>query len=163
MFFHLNVFYLMYAKVLIASVVGMAIVTRIKNEYLRASVGIPIVALMMFMLLSLSVSAQWVPDRPDYEVLSEGNFYTTASDMNTAIAIAMNTLEYNNAKMHTIKVERSDIDAPIFAHFHRTNEFVYIAYVARTKTGYVVWFRYLPEQRYEFEEEYLILEYEGME
>jgi len=153
----------MYAKVLIASVVGMAIVTRIKNEYLRASIGIPIVALMMFMLLSLSVSAQWVPDRPDYEVLNDGNFYTKASDMNTALSIALNTLEYNNAKMHTLNVDRSDIDAPLYNHFHRNNQFVYIVYVARAKTGYVIWFRYLPEKRYEFEEEYSIIEYEGLD
>lgn len=163
MFFHLNVFYVMYAKVLIASVVGMAIVSRIKNEYLRASIGIPIVALMMFMLLSLSVSAQWRPDRPDYTVVSDGNFYINTNDMATAISTSMSTLNYNGAKLNSINVDKGNIDAPLFSHFHRNNYFVYIAYVARTKTGYVVWFKYLPEKRYEFEEEYVVLEYEGMD
>ena len=155
----------MHAKILIASMVGMAIVTRIKNEYLRASLGIPIVAFIMFMLLSMSVSAQWKPDRTDYEVLSSGNFYTTAHDMNTALSIALNTLEYNGAKMHSLNVNRKDIDTPLFNYFHRSSEAdrVYITYVARTKTGYVIWFRYLPEGPVEFDEEYTILEYEGLD
>ena len=143
--------------------VGMAIVTRIKNEYLRASLGIPIVAFIMFMLLSMSVSAQWKPDRTDYEVLSSGNFYTTAHDMNTALSIALNTLEYNGAKMHSLNVNRKDIDTPLFNYFHREADRVYITYVARTKTGYVIWFRYLPEGPVEFDEEYTILEYEGLD
>ena len=143
--------------------VGMAIVTRIKNEYLRASLGIPIVAFIMFMLLSMSVSAQWKPDRPDYEVLSSGNFYTTAHDMQTALSIALNTLEYNGAKMHSLNVNRKDIDTPLFNYFHREADRVYITYVARTKTGYVIWFRYLPEGPVEFDEEYTILEYEGLD
>ena len=155
----------MHAKVLIASMVGMAIVTRIKNEYVRASFGIPIVAFIMFMLLAMSVSAQWEPDRDDYEVLSDGNFYTTAHDMQTALSIALNTLEYNGAKMHTLNVNRKDDDAPLFNYFHRSSEAdrVYIAYVARTKTGYVIWFRYLPEGAVEFEEEYTIIQYEGLD
>lgn len=155
----------MFTKVLIGSAVGMAAVTRIKNENLRASIGLPLVALMMFSLLSMSVGAQWRPDRPDYEVLSDGNFYTTAHDMQTALSIALNTLEYNGAKMHTLNVNRKEIDAPLFNHFHRSNDKgrVYVAYVARTKTGYVIWFRYLIDEPIEFEEEYIVLEYEGMD
>ena len=143
--------------------VGMAIVTRIKNEYVRASLGIPIVAFIMFMLLSMSVSAQWKPDRPDYEVLNDGNFYTTAHDMNTALSIALNTLEYNGAKMHGLNVNRKEIDTPLFNYFHKSSapDQVYIAYVARTKTGYVIWFRSLPDVPVEFDEEYAVLEYEG--
>lgn len=155
----------MSTKLLIASMVGMAIVTRIKNEYIRASIGVPLVAFIMFMLLAMSVSAQWKPDRPDYEVLSDGNFYTTAHDMNTALSIALSTLDYNGAKMHTLNVNRKDVDSPFFNHFKRDSQpgFVYIAYVARTKTGYVIWFKYLPDEPMEFEEEYVILEYEGVE
>ena len=165
MFFHLNVFYNMHTKFFIVAAVGMIAVKQIKNEYVRASIGIPIVAFMMFMMLSMSVSAQWEPDRDEYEVLSDGNFYTTAHDMQTALSIALSTLEYNGAKMHTLNVNRKDIDAPLFNHFHRPGEVghVYIAYVARTKTGYVIWFRYLPESPVEFEEEYTIIEYEGLD
>jgi hypothetical protein len=65
--------------------------------------------------------------------------------------------------MHTLNVNRKDIDAPLFNHFHRDTQpgFVYIVYVARTKTDYVIWFRYLPEDNYQFEEEYLIIEYDS--
>jgi hypothetical protein len=120
--------------------------------------------ILLILLLTVSTAhAQWKPDRADYEVLNDGNFYTTAHDMQTAIAIALNTLEYNHAKMHTVDVNRKDIDAPIFAHFHQPEKIdtVLISYVARTKTGYVIWFRTLPDEPISFEEEYMILEYEG--
>jgi hypothetical protein len=120
--------------------------------------------LLIFVLATSAANAQWKPDRADYEVLSDGNFYTTAHDMNTALSIALNTLEYNGAKMHTINVNRKDVDAPLFNYFHRDSEpgFVYIIYVARTKTGYVIWFRYLPEGPVDFDEEYTIIQYEGL-
>ncbi|MFM7681494.1 MAG: hypothetical protein ACKO7P_01965 [Bacteroidota bacterium] len=118
--------------------------------------------LLILVLTASTANAQWVTDRPDYEVLSDGNFYTTATDMNTALSIALNTLEYNNAKMHTLNVNRKDIDAPLVNYFHRNEYFVYIVYVARSKTGYVIWFRYLPEQKYEFEEEYTFINYDGI-
>ena len=118
---------------------------------------------LIFVLSTGIANAQWVPDREEYEVLNEGNFFTTAPDLNTALATALSTLEYNNAKMHTLNINRKDIDAPLFNHFHRDTQpgFVYIVYVARTKTDYVIWFRYLPEDNYEFEEEYLIIEYDS--
>jgi hypothetical protein len=120
--------------------------------------------LLIFVLATSTANAQWKPDRADYEVLSDGNFYTTAHDMNTALSIAFNTLDYNGAKKHTLNVNRKDVDAPLFNHFHRDSEpgFVYMVYVARTKTGYVIWFRYLPEGPVEFEEEYTIIQYEGL-
>jgi hypothetical protein len=149
-------------RILIASMVGMAIVTRIKNENLRASLGIPLVAVMMFMLLSLSVSAQWIPDRQEYNVVSRGNFYTTEPDMATALATALSTLQYNGAKMHTLNVDKKDINSPLFNYFIRSNEedMVYVVYVARTKANdYVVWFKFLPNESTDFEEEFVILEY----
>ena len=119
--------------------------------------------LLIFALYTGIANAQWVPDREEYEVLNEGNFFTTEPDLSTALATALSTLEYNNAKMHTLNVNRKDIDAPLFNHFHRDTHpgYVYIVYVARTKTDYVIWFRYLPEDNYEFEEEYLIIEYQS--
>lgn len=155
----------MFTKVLIGSAVGMAAVTRIKNENLRASIGIPLVALMMFSLLSMSVGAQWRPDKTYYNIVSDGNFYTTAHDMSTAIAIAMGTLEYNGAVLRTINVDFDDFDTPLFSHFHRKSSpgNVYICYVTRNSNGYVIWFRYLIDEPIEFEEEYAILEYEGLD
>jgi len=168
MFFYLNVFYTMYAILLALSAIGMMAVARIKNDILRAVIGLPMVVAMFalgMMTLASAISAQWKPDRTDYEVLSDGNFYTTAHDMQTALSIALNTLDYNGAKMHTLNINRKDIDAPFFNYFHRPEEVdrVYIAYVARTKTGYVIWFRYLPERPVDFEEEYTIIQYEGLD
>lgn len=119
--------------------------------------------LLILLLSAGTAQAQWKPDRADYEVLNDGNFYTTAHDMHTAISIALNTLEYNHAKMHTVDVNRKDFDAPIFAHFHQPEKIdtVLISYVARTESGYVIWFRTLPDEPISFEEDYMILEYEG--
>ena len=154
----------MYALIAVGAYAGLLHVARINNTILRASIGIPLVVAMFFsglMALTQGIAAQWIPDRPDYNVLSEGNFYKSEPDMASALSTALSTLEYNNAKMHTLNIKRDDIDAPLFNHFHRTDDFVYIVYVARTKTGYVVWFRYLPEQSYDFEEEYVIIGYES--
>ena len=153
-----------YFILFIATMFGMGLVARIKNDIIRAAIGIPMVVAMFclgMMTFASAISAQWKPDRPDYEVLNDGNFYTTAHDMNTALSIALNTLEYNGAKMHSLNVNRKDIDTPLFNYFHRSSKagFVYIVYVARTKTGYVIWFRYIIDVTTEFEEEYNILEY----
>jgi len=118
--------------------------------------------LLIFVMTSSIANAQWKPDRADYNQLSAGNFWTTAPDMQTALAIALNTLEYNGAKMHTLNIDKKDTNSPLFNYFHRDDEpgFVYVSYVARTKTGYVIWFRHLLDEPIEFEEEYTILEYE---
>jgi hypothetical protein len=65
--------------------------------------------------------------------------------------------------MHSLNVNRKDIDTPLFNYFHKDSQAdrVYIVYVARTKTGYVIWFRSLPDVPVEFDEEYAVLEYEG--
>ncbi len=153
-----------YLILFIATMFGMGLVARINNDIIRAAIGIPMVVSMFalgMMTLASLISAQWKPDRPDYEVLSSGNFYTTAHDMNTALSIALNTLEYNGAKMHSLNVNRKDIDTPLFNYFHKDSQAdrVYIVYVTRTKTGYVIWFRYIIDVTTEFEEEYAILEY----
>lgn len=115
--------------------------------------------LLIFVLATSAANAQWKPDRADYEVLNDGNFYTTAHDMQTALSIALNTLNYNGAKMHSLNVNRKDIDTPLFNYFHREADRVYIVYVARTETGYVIWFRYIPDVSTDFDEEYAVLEY----
>jgi hypothetical protein len=153
-----------YLILFIATMFGMGLVARIKNDIIRAAIGIPMVVSMFalgMLTLASAICAQWKPDRADYEVLNDGNFYTTAHDMNTALSIALNTLEYNGAKMHSLNVNRKDIDTPLFNYFHRSSEAdrVYIVYVARTKTGYVIWFRYIIDVTTEFDEEYAILEY----
>jgi hypothetical protein len=65
--------------------------------------------LLILVLTASTAHAQWKLDRADYEVLNDGNFYTTAHDMQTALSIALNTLEYNGAKMHSLNVNRKEI------------------------------------------------------
>jgi hypothetical protein len=152
----------MHAKVLIASMVGMAIVTRIKNENLRASLGIPLVAVMMFMLLSLSVSAQWIPDRPEYNLVSEGNFSMIVKDRDEAIEICKTTLQTNNIILRTIDVDKKNLAAPLFSSLVRESDpnHIFFAYVARKRSGeYIIQFRYLPNETVAFKEDFIILEY----
>ena len=63
--------------------------------------------LLIFVLSTGIANAQWVPDREEYEVLNEGNFFTTAPDLSTALATALSTLEYNNAKILCFLVGRN--------------------------------------------------------
>ena len=154
----------MHTKLFIVAAIGMIAVKRIKNEYVRASFGIPIVAFIMFMLLTMSVSAQWIPDRPDYEVVSDGNFYMLTSSRAEAIDICLRTLDYNGAKMRTVKVERDDPFSPIFTYFSQDDGMVYIVYVTKTKSNdYVICFRYQEDKPTDFVEAYATFKYEGME
>lgn len=158
----------MYPILFIASMVGMAIVARIKNDIIRAAVGIPMIIAMFslgMMTFASIISAQWVPDRDEYKIVSPGNFHTQAHDMSTAVSIALGTLEYNGVKMRTIDVDKNNIDVPIFNHLHKPSRegYVYLVYVTRTETGYVVWFRYIIDHPIIFEEKYADLQYEGVE
>jgi len=155
----------MYALISVGAYAGLLHVAKINNTVLRASLGIPLVVAMFFcglMALTQGISAQWIPDKAEYNVVSKGNFYTTEPDMATALATALSTLQYNGAKMHTLNVDKSDINSPLFNYFIRDDEsdMVYVVYVARTKANdYVVWFKFLPNETTEFEEEFVILEY----
>lgn len=153
----------MYAIISIGAYAGLLHVAKINNTILRASIGIPLVVVMFFsglMALTQGIAAQWIPDNTKYNVVSDGNFYTTEPDMLTALSTALSTLQYNGAKMHTLNVDKNDIDSPLFNYFLREKDMVYVVYVARTKSNdYVVWFKFLPNESTEFEEEFVTLEY----
>ena len=155
----------MYALISVGAYAGLLHVAKINNTVLRASLGIPLVVTMFFcglMALTQGIAAQWIPDWPEYNVVSNGNFYTTSPDMNTALSIALPTLQHNGAKMHTLAIDKSDTDTPLFNYFIRDEEehMVYVVYITRTKSNdYVVWFKFLPNKSIDFEEDFVILEY----
>jgi len=157
----------MYAILLLLSAVGMMAVTRIKNDIVRAAIGLPLtVAMFMFgmMTFASAISAQWIPDRPDYEFVRDGNFYMLEQSRRKATNICLETLKNNGVNMYTIEVDESDTITPINTHLNREPGFVYIAYVTKRKSGdYVICFRYLEDKPWDFEEDFVILEYEGME
>jgi hypothetical protein len=155
----------MHVKILIASMVGMAIVTRIKNEYVRASIGVPLVAFIMFMMLSMSVSAQWKPDRADYIKESNGNFSLMTDDLSDAINICVETLKANGVVVKPTHVDKRDNITPIFIRTKDDGDNnLLFAYVTKKELGqYVVCFRYVPNQDREFIEDFVILRYESME
>lgn len=159
----------MYAILLLLSAICMMVVTRIKNDILRAAIGLPIIV-SMFILAMLTfasaISAQWVPDRPDYSILSEGNFSLRTESKAEAISICKQTLDYNSMNMRTVNVDKKDDITPIwlYCHDNKDSSHVLFAYVTKkVNGGYVVWFRYLPEEPCEFIEDFVILNYEGME
>lgn len=157
----------MYAILFIATMLGMGLVVRIKNDILRASIGIPMVVAMFclgMLTFASAVSAQWKPDRPDYEVVRDGNFYMLTSSRAEAIDICLRTLDYNGAKMRTVKVDRDDPFSPIFTYFSYDDGMVYIVYVTKTKSNdYVICFRYQEDKPTDFVEAYATFKYEGLE
>lgn len=164
MFFYLNVFNPMHAKVLIASMVGMAIVTRIKNEYVRASFGIPIVAFIMFMLLSMSVSAQWKPDRPDYIKDSHGNFTLIVNDRSEAIEICLTTLQANGVNLKKSFIDKKDDITPIFIRAKENDSILLLAYVTKKQFGeFKICFMNVANEYGEISEDFMTLRYEGLE
>lgn len=156
----------MSTKLLIASMVGMAIVTRIKNEYIRASIGVPLVAFIMFMLLAMSVSAQWKPDRSDYIKESTGNFSLLTENMSDAIDICTTTLKANGVIVKSNHVDKKDNITPIFIRTQDQNDkgHLLFAYVTKREYGmYAVCFRYILNESGEFNEDFVVLKYESMD
>jgi hypothetical protein len=67
--------------------------------------------LLILVLTASTAHAQWKPDRADYEVLNDGNFYTTAHDMQTALSIAQNEIRIPNTN-HKNKNCRKNFGEP---------------------------------------------------
>ena len=157
----------MYAILLALTAIGMMAVARIKNDILRAAIGIPmLVAMFCLSMLTFAsaISAQWKPDRPDYEVVRDGNFYMLTSSRAEAIDICLRTLDYNGAKMRTVKVRKDDPFSPIFTYFSHDDGMVYIVYVTKTKSNdYVICFRYQEDKPTDFVEAYATFKYEGLD
>lgn len=157
----------MYAILLALTAIGMMAVARIKNDIVRAAIGLPLTVAMFFLgmlTFASAISAQWVPDRPDYEFIRDGNFYMLEQSRRKATSICLETLKNNGVNMYTIEVDESDTITPINTHLNREPGFVYIAYVTKRKSGdYVICFRYLEDKPWDFEEDFVILEYEGLD
>ena len=118
--------------------------------------------LLILVLTASTAHAQWKPDRPDYEVVRDGNFYMLTPSKDEAVDICLKTLEYNNAKMRTVKVNRDEPFSPIFTYFNQGDGMVYIVYVTKTKSNdYVVCFRYQEDKPTDFVEAYATFKYEG--
>lgn len=164
MFFHLYLFYSMHTKLFIVAAVGMIAVKQIKNEYVRASIGIPIVAFIMFMFLTMSVSAQWKPDRPDYTKDSQGNFTLIVKDRSDAIDICLTTLQANGVNLKNSFIDKKDDITPIFIRAKENDSILLLAYVTKKEFGeYKICFMNVSNEDGEISEDFMTLRYEGME
>jgi hypothetical protein len=158
----------MYAILFIATMLGMGLVVRIKNDILRAAIGIPmLVAMFCLSMLTFAsaISAQWKPDRPDYVKQSNGNFSLVTDNLVDAIDICVETLKTNGVVVKPTHVDKRDNITPIFIRTKdKGDNNLLFAYVTKKELGhYVVCFRYVPNEDGEFIEDFVILRYEGLD
>ena len=158
----------MYAILLALCAIGMMAAARIKNDILRAAIGIPIVVAMFclgILTFASAVSAQWKPDRADYVKQGNGNFSLMTDDLGDAIDICVETLKANGVVVKPTHVDKRDNITPIFIRTKDDGDNnLLFAYVTKKELGqYVVCFRYVPNQDGEFIEDFVILRYESMD
>lgn len=158
----------MYAILLALTAIGMMAVARIKNDILRAAIGIPMVVAMFclgMLTFASAVSAQWKPDRADYVKQGNGNFSLVTDNLGDAIDICVETLKANGVVVKPTHVDKRDNITPIFIRTKDEGDNnLLFAYVTKKELGqYVVCFRYVPNQDGEFIEDFVILRYESMD
>lgn len=157
----------MYATLFIATMLGMGLVARIKNDIIRASIGIPmVVAMFMFGMLTFAsaISAQWKPDRPDYTKDSQGNFTLIVKDRSDAIDICLTTLQANGVNLKNSFIDKKDDITPIFIRAKENDSILLLAYVTKKEFGeYKICFMNVANEDGEISEDFMTLRYEGME
>lgn len=158
----------MYAILFIATMLGMGLIARIKNDIIRAAIGIPMVVAMFclgMLTFASAISAQWKPDRADYVKQSNGNFSLVTDNLGDAIDICVETLKANGVVVKPTHVDKRDNITPIFIRTKdEGDKNLLFAYVTKRELGqYVVCFRYVPNEDGEFIEDFVILRYESMD
>lgn len=116
--------------------------------------------LFFILLLTNTVYAQWKPIS-GFQSETENNFSYYTSDHSDAISKCKQVLEYNNVNLATINVDKTH-DPMINNHLHKEeqSDMVYMVYIAKTSTGYVVRLIYTEDSYFEIEEEYMTIVYE---
>ena len=158
----------MYAILFIATMLGMGLIARIKNDIIRAAIGIPMVVAMFclgMLTFASAISAQWKPDRADYVKQSNGNFSLVTDNLGDAIDICVETLKANGVVVKPTHVDKRDNITPIFIRTKDEGDNnLLFAYVTKKELGqFVVCFRYVPNEDGEFIEDFVILRYESMD
>jgi hypothetical protein len=116
------------------------------------------------MLLAGSTNAQWTPIKGFQEEDKLGNFSYYSMDRQNAIDMCKEVLRVNNVDLSTIDVNKNH-DPMINNHLYKPEQpdMVYMVYVAKTTTGYVVRLVFRADQYFEIEEDFMTIVYESVE
>lgn len=156
----------MYFLIPLVSYAVMNLSSRVENTPIRV-VGVytSFAGMIVGILLTFTqiVSAQWVPIK-GFQEDSPGNFSYYSMDKQNAIDMCKEVLRINNVNLSTIGVDKKH-DPMINNHLLNPDQpdMVYMVYVAKTTTGYVVRLVFRENAYFEIEEDFMTIVYEGVE
>lgn len=157
----------MYILIPIVSAILMYQSVRINNYIIRSIVAYTTSAGMfigIMLAFAQIVSAQWVPIKGFQEEDKLGNFSYYSMDRQNAIDMCKEVLRINDVNLSTIRVDKGH-DPIINNHLYKPEQpdMVYMVYVAKATTGYVVRLVFTKDEYFEIEEDFMTIVYEGVE
>jgi len=157
----------MYVLIPIVSAILLVQSARISNYIIRSIVGYTLSAGMfigIMLAFAQIVSAQWVPIKGYQEEDKLGNFSYYSMDKQNAIDMCKEVLRINDVNLSTIDVDRNH-DPIINNHLKKPDQpdMVYMVYVAKATTGYVVRLIFTEDKYFEIEEDFMTIVYESVE
>ena len=157
----------MYVLIPIVSAILMYQSVRISNYIIRSIVGYTLSAGMfigIMLAFAQIVSAQWVPIKGYQAEQDEGNFSYYSMDKQNAIDMCKEVLRVNDVNLSTIHVDKNH-DPIINNHLHKPDQpdMMYMVYVAKTESGYVVRLIFRTNEDFEIEEDFMTIVYESVE
>jgi hypothetical protein len=116
------------------------------------------------LLLAGSANAQWTPIKGYQADDKPGNFSYYSMDKQNAIDMCKEVLRVNDVNLSTIDIDRNH-DPIINNHLHKPDQpdMMYMVYVAKTETGYVVRLIFNEDVDFEIEEDFMTIVYESVE
>lgn len=156
----------MYILIPIVSAILMYQSARISNYIIRSIVAYTTAAGMfigIMLAFAQAVSAQWVPIK-GYIREDSLNFSYYTMDKQNAIDMCKEVLRVNDVNLSTIDIDRNH-DPIINNHLHKPDQpdMMYMVYVAKTESGYVVRLIFRTNEDFEIEEEFMTIVYESVE
>ena len=154
----------MYILIPIVSAILLVQSARINNYILRSIVAYTTSAGMfigIMLAFAQIVSAQWVPIK-GFQEDSPGNLSYYSMDKQNAIDMCKEVLKTNHVNLSTVGINKRH-DPIINIHLTKEEEpeVVYMAYVAKTISGYVVRLVFRANEYFEIEEDFMTIMYEG--
>lgn len=157
----------MYILIPIVSAILLVQAARINNYIIRSIVGYTLSAGMfigIMLAFAQIVSAQWTPIKGFQAEDKPGNFSYYTMDKQNAIDMCKEVLRINDVNLSTIDIDRGH-DPIINNHLHKPDQpdMMYMVYVAKTESGYVVRLIFRTNEDFEIEEEFMTIVYESVE
>jgi hypothetical protein len=157
----------MYILIPIVSAILLGQSARISNYIIRSIVGYTLSAGMfigIMLAFAQIVSAQWTPIKGFQPEQDAGNFSYYTMDKQNAIDMCKEVLRINDVNLATIDIDKNH-DPIINNHLHKPEQpdMMYMVYIAKATSGYVVRLIYRTNEDFEIEEDFMTIVYEGVE